>query len=109
MRRRLLYLVGSPGLTSEQAIREQKRELRRILGQAFSEQLSDLIRIKCNGCGRETNIARDVKFYNCQCSPQVDRFVSQSRRLDLPVGSSAVEHLLKANTGRESSTIILGR
>lgn len=94
LRKTLLALFSARIITREQAKKRHYDAVRRLYSQALTDDGRSCFPIKCNSCGEISVIAEDVKTYRCRCSPNTDRWVSKSWRVDLPIGTSQVKDFL---------------
>lgn len=94
LRVRLLNLVGHRVLTAEQAQKEHWEAVRRLYATALTDDGRTCIPICCNGCGKIVVVASDVQRYNCNCSPNVERYTVKSMQIDLPIGTSPITDLI---------------
>ena len=99
-RARLLRLVGSRIITAAQAQRIQLEFVRKLFAQAWTDTGSTYTPYRCNSCGKVHVIPEGVTHYKCTCSPHTERTIFRSSRIDLPIGTSPIEHQIAAAGGR---------
>lgn len=72
------YLYLPPGVLTPLS-EEYESRVKQIIREGMEETRNDRgVRVKCPDCGRESNIAGDVKRWSCVCSPRDERYAFQT-------------------------------